>query len=112
VPVPSGYEAIRMFLSGLDGYGSRGNLLIGYQGSATIAQLPQNVQHPLMHIKCFKRRISEPRSLDEVIRLFDRHDFNLVAVGRPLIADVDGVKKIQSNAIKDLKGFKTSNLKS
>lgn len=53
---------------------------------------------------------SDPRSLDEVIRRFDRGDFELVAVGRPLIADADWVKKIQSNATKDLKGFKTSDL--
>jgi 2,4-dienoyl-CoA reductase-like NADH-dependent reductase (Old Yellow Enzyme family) len=53
---------------------------------------------------------SEPRSLDEVIRRFDRGDFDLVAVGRPLIADADWVKKIQNNAMKDLKGFKTSDL--
>jgi len=57
-----------------------------------------------------KGESSEPRSLDEVIRRFDRGDFDLVAIGRPLIADADWVSKIQNNRINDLKGFRTSDL--
>ncbi len=57
-----------------------------------------------------KGESSDPSSLDEVIRRFDRGDFDLVAVGRPLISDAEWVNKIQANRIDDLKGFKTSDL--
>jgi len=35
----------------------------------------------------FQGEIATPTSLDELLRRFDRGDFDLVAVGRPLLAD-------------------------
>ncbi|MEN5055133.1 NADH:flavin oxidoreductase [Sphingobacterium kitahiroshimense] len=49
---------------------------------------------------------SEPSSLEELIRRLDRGDFDLVAVGRPLLADANWVKKIRNNQLSDLKGFR------
>jgi 2,4-dienoyl-CoA reductase-like NADH-dependent reductase (Old Yellow Enzyme family) len=48
---------------------------------------------------------AEPKSLDELLRRFDRGDFDLVAVGRPLLSDPDWALKIKENRIDDLKGF-------
>ncbi|QPH40602.1 chemotaxis protein CheB [Pedobacter endophyticus] len=46
--LPLGSKAISVILSGLDGDGSKGSLLIGQQGGITIAQLPITAQHPSM----------------------------------------------------------------
>jgi 2,4-dienoyl-CoA reductase-like NADH-dependent reductase (Old Yellow Enzyme family) len=35
----------------------------------------------------------------------DRGDFDLVAVGRPLLADPNWVEKIKNNRTEELKGF-------
>jgi 2,4-dienoyl-CoA reductase-like NADH-dependent reductase (Old Yellow Enzyme family) len=53
----------------------------------------------------FAGESSQPSSLDELVRRFDRGDFDLVAVGRPLLADADWVKKIKDGRTEDLKGF-------
>lgn len=53
----------------------------------------------------FAGESSEPSSLDELVRRIDRGDFDLVAVGRPLLADADWVKKIKDNRTSELKGF-------
>lgn len=55
---------------------------------------------------------SEPSSLEELLRRFDRGDFDLVAVGRPLLSDPNWVTKIRENRIDELKGFTTDALKS
>lgn len=53
----------------------------------------------------FAGESSEPSSLDELLRRFDRGDFDLVAVGRPLLADPNWVQKIKENRTGELKGF-------
>ncbi|MBW8687876.1 NADH:flavin oxidoreductase [Chitinophaga rhizophila] len=56
-------------------------------------------------LAAFKGESSEPSSLDELLRRFDRGDFDLVAVGRPLLADPDWVSKIKEGRTAELKGF-------
>jgi 2,4-dienoyl-CoA reductase-like NADH-dependent reductase (Old Yellow Enzyme family) len=56
-------------------------------------------------LAAFKGEQSAPSSLDELLRRFDRGDFDLVAVGRPLLADPDWVKKIKEDRTAELKGF-------
>jgi 2,4-dienoyl-CoA reductase-like NADH-dependent reductase (Old Yellow Enzyme family) len=53
---------------------------------------------------------SEPSSLDELLRRMDRGDFDLVAVGRPILADPHWVQKIRDNRTSELKGFTTAAL--
>lgn len=48
---------------------------------------------------------SQPSSLEELLRRMDRGDFDLVAVGRPLLADPFWVQKIRENRTGELKGF-------
>lgn len=54
----------------------------------------------------FAGESSEPSSLDELVRRFDRGDFDLVAVGRPILADPNWVSKIKNNRTSELKGFR------
>lgn len=53
----------------------------------------------------FKGERSTPSSLDELVRRFDRGDFDLVAVGRSILADPNWVKKIKEGRTSELKGF-------
>jgi len=53
----------------------------------------------------FRGESSEPSSLDELVRRYDRGDFDLVAVGRPILADADWTKKIKEGRTSELKGF-------
>jgi len=53
----------------------------------------------------FAGESSEPSSLDELMRRMDRGDFDLVAVGRPLLADPHWVQKIRDGRTDELKGF-------
>jgi 2,4-dienoyl-CoA reductase-like NADH-dependent reductase (Old Yellow Enzyme family) len=53
----------------------------------------------------FAGESSEPRSLDELIRRLDRGDFDLVAVGRPILADPFWVQKIHEGRHDDLRVF-------
>jgi 2,4-dienoyl-CoA reductase-like NADH-dependent reductase (Old Yellow Enzyme family) len=53
----------------------------------------------------FAGESSEPSSLDELTKRMDRGDFDLVAVGRPLLADPSWVKKIKDGKTDELKGF-------
>lgn len=53
---------------------------------------------------------AQPASLDELLRRFDRGDFDLVAVGRPLLADPEWVQKIHENRTDELQGFTTAAL--
>ncbi|WP_341906562.1 NADH:flavin oxidoreductase [Fluviicola taffensis] len=53
----------------------------------------------------FAGESSEPRSLDELIRRLDRGDFDLVAVGRPILADPFWVQKIKEGHQDDLRMF-------
>jgi 2,4-dienoyl-CoA reductase-like NADH-dependent reductase (Old Yellow Enzyme family) len=56
-------------------------------------------------LAAFKGESSDPSSLDELLRRFDRGDFDLVAVGRPLLADPNWVSKIKEGKTSELKGF-------
>lgn len=53
----------------------------------------------------FTGESSDPASLDELVRRMDRGDFDLVAVGRPILADPEWVQKIRQNRTSELKGF-------
>ncbi|RZK82011.1 MAG: NADH:flavin oxidoreductase [Pedobacter sp.] len=53
----------------------------------------------------FAGQSSNPSSLDELIRRKERGDFDLVAVGRPLLADSKWVQKIKLGQTDQLKGF-------
>ncbi len=53
----------------------------------------------------FRGESSQPSSLDELLRRMDRGDFDLAAVGRPLLADPHWVEKIRENRTSELKGF-------
>lgn len=56
-------------------------------------------------LAAFAGESSQPSSLDELMRRMDRGDFDLVAVGRPLLADPSWVKKIKDGRADELKGF-------
>lgn len=56
-------------------------------------------------LAAFAGESSEPSNLDELMRRMDRGDFDLVAVGRPLLADPKWVKKIKNGQSDELKGF-------
>ncbi|QJD94527.1 NADH:flavin oxidoreductase [Mucilaginibacter robiniae] len=53
----------------------------------------------------FAGESSQPSSLDELVRRMDRGDFDLVAVGRPLLSDPFWVQKIREQRTNELKGF-------
>jgi 2,4-dienoyl-CoA reductase-like NADH-dependent reductase (Old Yellow Enzyme family) len=56
-------------------------------------------------LAAFQGETSKPRSLDELLRRFDRGDFDLVAVGRPLLADAGWPRKIHEGRSSELTGF-------
>lgn len=53
----------------------------------------------------FAGESSQPASLDELNKRMDRGDFDLVAVGRPLLSDPNWVSKIKTGRTSELKGF-------
>jgi 2,4-dienoyl-CoA reductase-like NADH-dependent reductase (Old Yellow Enzyme family) len=50
----------------------------------------------------FQGESSQPASLDELLRRFDRGDYDLAAVGRPLLAHPQWVQKIRANQTDEL----------
>ena len=56
-------------------------------------------------LAAFKGESSSPSSLDELLRRFDRGDFDLVAVGRALLADAAWAQKIREGRTSELHGF-------
>jgi 2,4-dienoyl-CoA reductase-like NADH-dependent reductase (Old Yellow Enzyme family) len=62
-------------------------------------------------VAAFKGESSTPQPLDELLRRFDRGDFDLVAVGRALVADPDWVSKVQDGRSGELHGFSRELLK-
>lgn len=56
-------------------------------------------------LAAFRGESSEPSSLEELMRRMDRGDFDLVAVGRPLLADAQWLQKIRDSHDTELKGF-------
>lgn len=55
---------------------------------------------------------SQPASLDELMRRFDRGDFDLVAVGRALISDPDWALKVRDGRTAELSSFSPAALAS
>lgn len=53
----------------------------------------------------FRGESSEPSSLEELVRRMDRGDFDLVAVGRPILADPFWVQKIRDGRNQELRSF-------
>jgi len=56
-------------------------------------------------LAAFKGEASTPSSLDELLRRFDRGDFDLVAVGRALLSDAGWASKIHEGRSSELRGF-------
>ena len=56
-------------------------------------------------LAAFKGEASTPSSLDELLRRLDRGDFDLVAVGRALLADAAWARKISEGRSSELRGF-------
>jgi 2,4-dienoyl-CoA reductase-like NADH-dependent reductase (Old Yellow Enzyme family) len=56
-------------------------------------------------LAAFQGETSTPSSLDELLRRFDRGDFDLVAVGRALLADTEWSRKIREGRSSELIGF-------
>lgn len=59
----------------------------------------------------FKGEGAEHQGIDRVYAALDRGDFDLVAVGRALLADPEWVIKIRDNRIADLTGFAKEHLR-
>jgi 2,4-dienoyl-CoA reductase-like NADH-dependent reductase (Old Yellow Enzyme family) len=62
-------------------------------------------------IAAFKGESSHPEPLDELIRRFERGDFDLVAVGRAMVSDPEWVSKIRGGRHAELQGFSRESLK-
>jgi 2,4-dienoyl-CoA reductase-like NADH-dependent reductase (Old Yellow Enzyme family) len=62
-------------------------------------------------IRAFRGEGSEPQSLDELLKRFDRGDFDLVAVGRALLSDPHWVQKIKDGRVGELSGFNSEHLR-
>ena len=62
-------------------------------------------------IAAFKGENSHPEPLDDLIRRFERGDFDLVAIGRALITDPDWVAKIRTGRTGELLGYQRESLK-
>ena len=56
-------------------------------------------------LAAFKGEASTPSSLDELLRRLARGDFDLVAVGRALLADAGWARKIEEGRWSELRGF-------
>jgi 2,4-dienoyl-CoA reductase-like NADH-dependent reductase (Old Yellow Enzyme family) len=56
-------------------------------------------------LAAFAGESSVPSSIDELLRRMDYNEFDLVAVGRPLLADPNWVKKIYEGRNNELRGF-------
>jgi 2,4-dienoyl-CoA reductase-like NADH-dependent reductase (Old Yellow Enzyme family) len=56
-------------------------------------------------LAAFQGEASTPSSLDELLRRYDRGDFDLVAVGRALLADAGWAQKIHEGHSSELIGF-------
>jgi len=56
-------------------------------------------------LNAFMGETSTPNSLDELLRRFGRGDFDLVGVGRALLADAEWARKIHEGRASELVGF-------
>lgn len=60
--------------------------------------------------RAFKGESANPESFDNLIERFERNEFDLVAVGRPLLTDPEWVLKIKEGRFDELKGFNRDDL--
>jgi len=58
----------------------------------------------------FQGQGSETTNIDELLRRFDRGDFDLVAVGRSLLQDPEWVQKVKNNRFEDVSAFDAASL--
>ena len=58
----------------------------------------------------FRGEVSQPASLDELLRRLDRGDFDLVAVGRALITDAAWATKVREGRFDEMSAFERSAL--
>lgn len=63
-------------------------------------------------LAAFRGESSEPSPIDELLRRLDRGDFDLVAIGRALLADPAWVQKIRDGRSNELEGFSKTALAS
>lgn len=61
-------------------------------------------------VESFRGGVSEPASLDELLRRFERGDFDLVAVGRALISDPAWASKVREGRFGELSSYDRSAL--
>lgn len=61
-------------------------------------------------INAFGGASSSPQDLNELLRRFDRGDFDLVAVGRPLLSDPQWVSKVKAGNFDKLESFTADSL--
>ena len=61
-------------------------------------------------VAAFRGEVSEPASLDELLRRFDRGDFDLVAVGRALIGDPLWATRVREGRFDRMSSFDRSAL--
>lgn len=53
---------------------------------------------------------AQTQSIDELVRRFDRGDFDLVAVGRSLLQDPEWVQKVQAGQLDQVRAFEAASL--
>ncbi|MGI4020053.1 MAG: NADH:flavin oxidoreductase [Janthinobacterium lividum] len=53
----------------------------------------------------FAGETSQPKSIDELVNRMEKGEFDLVAVGRALLADPEWIKKVTEGRSNELKGF-------
>ncbi len=62
-------------------------------------------------LKAFRGEASTPEPIDDLLRRFDRGDFDMVAIGRALLSDPEWVQKVKEGRESEMKGFRTEDLK-
>lgn len=61
-------------------------------------------------MSAFRGESSKPAGLEALVRRLEREEFDLIAVGRSLLADPQWVVKVRSGDTSELKGFSPANL--
>lgn len=74
-------------------------------GKATITVGSVGLDRDLMQDFVSGQSVPALKSLDELVRRFERGDFDLVAVGRVLLTDPDWLKKVRKGAFDQLKPY-------
>lgn len=62
-------------------------------------------------LQAFRGESSTPASIDKLVERFEKGEFDLVAVGRPLLSDPEWVVKIKEGRTTELNGFDKDDLK-